>query len=137
MYKRLCIAAYSGSADDRPVLHVPVRAQEDGARRVRARGEHDGLVAAERDDDLRAFELLAVVRAALDRRVEAAPWSQLDRQQIRQRSSAGRLLDGDDAPDEKLGELFGFAHRSERDAVRTLVVHGRRRRAATTATTPR
>src|SRR5690348_3582480 len=60
------------SSDDGAVLDVSVGPQEDEARGVRAGCEDDGLAAAKRENDLRALDVLALVRAALHRRLDAA-----------------------------------------------------------------
>jgi ADP-ribosylglycohydrolase len=88
------------------VLDLAIGAEQDEAGGVRPCREDERFVAAQHDDDLRAFELLALVRAALDGRLDLAARAEVDPQQVRGRPRAGVFLGGDDAADQ---ELFGHS----------------------------
>src|SRR5205085_3323477 len=66
------------------------------------------LVSAEREDDLGTLELLPLVRAALDGRLELATRPEGDLQQVGGRPRAGVVHGGDDAADHELRKLLGL-----------------------------
>jgi hypothetical protein len=77
---------------------------------VRPRGEDERLVAPQRDEDLSLLELLALVGAPFDRRLDLSPRAERDPQQVRRRARSGVVVDGDDAADGELRKLLLLAH---------------------------
>ena len=99
-----------GLAHEGAVLDRAVGTQQHESRRVRACREDERLVTLQQDDDLGALEVLALVRASLDRRLGLAAGTELESQQVGRRSRARMVLDSGDAADEELGKLGLFAH---------------------------
>src|SRR5205814_9807587 len=92
--RRLC--------DDGSVLDLAVGAEQDDAGAVGARGDDVRLVAVHRDDDLQADELVALVGAALDRRLALAARSEGDTKEVGRRPRAGMVVHGDDPADDEV-----------------------------------